>query len=125
MKNIAITIIDDDSTARSLLSSILRVEGYTNVQAFPDGHAALQTLDGIRSGLIFLDIEMPREDGFTLLSRIKEACPECFVIMVSAHTSIDNVKKAMELGASSFIAKPYRIGKVHDAMARYQSPSNE
>lgn len=45
-------------------------------------------------------------NGFELLSKIKELRPETIMVIISAHSSTDNIKKAEELGAHKFLAKP-------------------
>lgn len=121
MKQTAITVIDDDMSARSLLTSILRNLGYTDIRSLTDEDVAKSTLEGIKPGIVFLDIEMPACNGFDLMPRLKEAHADIFIVMVSAHTTMDNVKKAIELGAGAFIAKPYAIGKVHDVIEKFNS----
>lgn len=123
MKGVPVTIIDDDASARSLLASILRMNGHYNICSLSERNESLRTLDGLRPGVVFLDIEMPGQDGFRFLSRIKASHPDCFVVMVSAHSSLDNVKKAIELGADGFIAKPFSTGKITDIMTKYLDAS--
>lgn len=121
MKQPAITVIDDDISARSLLSSILRNLGYKDILTLADEDVANRSLDNIKPGIVFLDIEMPACNGFELLPKLKQQQQQIFVVMVSAHSTIENVKKAMELGAGAFIAKPYAIGKVNDVIEKFRA----
>ncbi len=121
MKQTAITVIDDDMSARSLLTSILRNLGYTDIRSLTDEDVAKSTLEGIKPGIVFLDIEMPACNGFDLMPRLKQTHADIFIVMVSAHTTMDNVKRAIELGAGAFIAKPYAIGKVHDVIEKFHA----
>lgn len=121
MKQTAITVIDDDMSSRSLLTSILRNLGYSDIRSLTDEDVAESTLEGIKPGIVFLDIEMPACNGFSLMPRLKDQHPGIFIVMVSAHSTMDNVKKAMELGAGAFIAKPYAIGKVHDIIEKFRA----
>lgn len=121
MKQTAITVIDDDMSARSLLTSILRNLGYSDIRSLTDEDVAESTLESIKPGVVFLDIEMPACNGFDLMPRLKLQHPDMFIVMVSAHTTMDNVKRAMELGAGAFIAKPYAIGKVHDVIEKFRT----
>jgi two-component system, chemotaxis family, chemotaxis protein CheY len=120
MKQTAITVIDDDMSARSLLTSILRNLGYTDIRSLTDEDVAKSSLESIKPGIVFLDIEMPACNGFDLVPRLKLLHADIFIVMVSAHTTMDNVRKAMEFGAGAFIAKPYAIGKVHDVIEKYR-----
>lgn len=119
MSRIAITIIDDDASARGMLGSLLRLQGHHRIESLDDRNERLYALDDIRPGVVFLDIRMPTHDGFKLLERLRQNCPDCFVVMVSAHASLDNVRRAMELGADGFIAKPYSSGRVKDVLEKY------
>lgn len=123
MKQAAITVIDDDMSARILLTSILRNLGYTDIRSISDEEIARSTLEDIKAGVVFLDIEMPACNGFDLMPRLRLAHPDMFIVMVSAHTTMDNVKQAMGLGAGAFIAKPYAIGKVRDVIEKFHAVS--
>lgn len=125
MKQTAITVIDDDMSARILLTSILRNLGYSDIRSLSDEEVARSTFENLKPGIVFLDIEMPACNGFDLMPRLREAHPGMFIVMVSAHTTMDNVKRAMELGAGAFIAKPYAIGKVHDVIQKYNAAAGE
>ena len=125
MKQTAITVIDDDMSARILLTSILRNLGYSDIRSLSDEEVARSTFENLKPGIVFLDIEMPACNGFDLMPRLREAHPGMFIVMVSAHTTMENVKRAMELGAGAFIAKPYAIGKVHDVIQKFNAATGE
>ena len=105
---------DDDGHAR-LMERNLRRGGIINaIQRARDGFELLQ---GLRSAarqapdVIFLDINMPRLDGFEVLTQLK-ADPELRTIPVIMVTSTDSqreVNRAYELGASSYVVKPVGV----------------
>jgi len=71
--NTLILIIDDSPTIRAILAMTARREGYA-ARCFPDGYMALRwlvSLEGQMPALIFLDLTMPRMDGFTVLRHLK------------------------------------------------------
>jgi two-component system chemotaxis response regulator CheY len=70
--------------------------------------------------LLFLDIEMPGISGFETLEKILENTPDQYAIMISAHSTLDNVKKAIELGAMGFVVKPFTVTKVRDLLEKYR-----
>lgn len=111
--------VDDDMSARSLLSSILRNLGYDNIHSAPDGAKVMRMLERTHPAVIFMDIEMPGRSGLDILPNLMEKEQDIYVVIVSGHATMDNVKKALELGARGFIVKPYMIGKVEDAMNKY------
>jgi len=64
-------IVDDDAVTREGLAILLRQEGYTVVTA-ANGREALARLgDGVRPGLILLDVMMPELDGCEVLKRLR------------------------------------------------------
>lgn len=119
MKKPSALLVDDDGHARTLLASILRELGCTSVIAAASGEEAIAKLKGKRIDILFLDIEMPDMNGFSTLEKVLEHSPKQYVIMISAHSTLDNVKKAIELGARGFIVKPYTGAKVRDLLEKH------
>ncbi|MDC2888258.1 response regulator [Psychrosphaera algicola] len=69
--------------------------------------------------IIFLDIELPKSNGQQILKEMRLIKPNAFVVMVSAHSSADNVKTSIELGASGFVVKPFTSQKIRSVLKRY------
>lgn len=119
MKTTRILVVDDDSSARDLLASTLRTIGYTEVSTVSDQAAAEQVLKRRKVAVVFLDIELSGANGLDVMRDLKKTAPDVAIVMVSAHSTVDNVKQAIKLGARGFVVKPYSIGKVKDVMARF------
>ncbi len=104
-----IFIVDDNSTIRMLLESILIIEGYETISA-ANGKEALDNLAGSRKpDLILMDIEMPVMDGYRACKEIRDrkeynSIP---IIMVTAVSDKDVIKNVLSLGANDYIAKPF------------------
>lgn len=124
-KNIPILVADDEPVMRQLLTSILRGEGYSNVQQVNDGQKAINLLrePGCNIGLAFLDISMPAFTGLEVISMAKAALPHCCFVIVSAHSALENVLAALNDGARGFIVKPYTAQKIHDILKKFESGS--
>lgn len=120
MKRLSTLLVDDDGYARDLLSSILREFDCTVEHAVSSGEEAIRKGAKSRADILFLDIEMPGMDGFETLQRILAVRPDQYVVMISAHSTLDNVKKAMELGARGFVVKPYTSAKVRDVLEKFR-----
>ena len=58
--------------------------------------------------MMFVDIKMPGMDGIELLARIKQDYPETLVIIITAYGSIETAVKAMKMGASDYLLKPFK-----------------
>jgi response regulator of citrate/malate metabolism len=69
--------------------------------------------------MLFVDIEMPGINGFETLKAILQDSPDQYIVMISAHSTLENVKKAIEYGARGFIVKPYTGAKVRDILEKY------
>ncbi|MEK6679394.1 MAG: sigma-54 dependent transcriptional regulator [Nitrospirota bacterium] len=105
-KKETILIIDDEKDMRFYLENLMTSFGY-NTASVGSGHEALEKVKIINPSLIVLDLMMPEMDGIEVLKRLKEINGDIPVIMLSAHGHTDNVVKAMKIGASDFINKPF------------------
>ncbi|WP_233080087.1 response regulator [Rheinheimera soli] len=74
--------------------------------------SALLTFSQQQPDLVFLDIELPDGSGIELLKRFKQQKPDCFVVMVSGVSTLDNVKASIAAGAASFVVKPFSADKI-------------
>ncbi len=111
MKKIKVLVVDDTALMRKLISDILTRDPEIEViGTAPNGYLALQKIKRLKPDVVTMDVEMPKMDGLTALSKIMEECP-LPVIMVSSHT-YEGAKvtlEALELGAFDFIPKPTGI----------------
>ncbi len=106
---ITVLVVDDSITVRKVTSRLLARHNMDVVTA-KDGVDALEVLQEMIPSVILLDIEMPRMDGFELARNLKSnpqlsAIP---VIMITSRTGDKHRKKAMELGVTSYLGKPYQ-----------------
>ena len=103
-------VIDDSVNVRRLLALTLEKQGYEVVQA-RDGRDALDKMEaGLRVDSIVCDVEMPRMDGYSLLSKVRSQ-PEYAdipVTMLTSRSGDKHRKLAMNLGATAYFSKPYQ-----------------
>lgn len=105
MEKMAILIVEDEETQRSLLEGLLTKEGY-RASGAGDGKTALDLFAGNVFEIVLLDHKLPDTDGLTLLKRFKEINPEVEVIMITAFGSIENAVSALKAGAFEYLTKP-------------------
>jgi len=103
-KRDTILIIDDDSTARDLLSRHLVHEGY-RVREAGDGEEGLRLARELQPFAITLDVLMPRVDGWTVLATLK-ADPALCDIPVIMITIAHDKELGFHLGAADYLTKP-------------------
>jgi chemosensory pili system protein ChpA (sensor histidine kinase/response regulator) len=108
-----VLVVDDSLTVRRASQRLLERHGYA-VGLARDGIEALELLQGARPALILLDIEMPRMDGFELLSTLRDDARwrEIPVVMITSRIADRHRERAMQLGANAYLGKPYREEEV-------------
>lgn len=107
-KGAAILVVDDSDPMRDLIVLNLQSLGYGNITAAVDGQMALNLIRRQAFDLIILDIEMPRVDGYGVLSALK-GDPDLRnlpVIVTSGVEGLDAVVRCINLGAEDFLPKP-------------------
>jgi two-component system chemotaxis response regulator CheY len=73
----------------------------------------------LRPNLVFLDIEMPRRDGLAALKELRREFPKLFICMLSAHSSVQNVRAALAAGASGFLVKPFQQVRLQGVLDQF------
>jgi len=102
-------VVDDMSTMRKIIRTILNQLGYANVDEAENGKEALAKLRIGNYQFVLLDWNMPEMDGFETLKNIRadEKLKNIPVIMVTAEAKKENVLMAIQAGASNYIVKPF------------------
>jgi DNA-binding response OmpR family regulator len=103
----SVLVVDDEPMARSMLRLILVRAGF-EVREAEDGKAALSEVDRSLPDLMILDIMMPGIDGFEVCERLRadESTNNLPIIMLSAKTDSESVKRGLNLGANKYLTKP-------------------
>jgi two-component system chemotaxis response regulator CheY len=107
----SILIVDDIGTVRSLLHQTLIRFGLSKIDEAASAQSCLEKVSN-QYDLIFLDIELPDGDGSELIHDINEISPSTNVVMISAHSTLENVKGSIERGAKGFVVKPFSPEKI-------------
>jgi signal transduction histidine kinase/CheY-like chemotaxis protein len=114
-----IMVVDDDATARELISRYLLDAGFQVVSA-SNGIEALKMAREIRPIAITLDVVMPELDGWTVLSALK-GDPELASIPVVMVTITDEKNRAFTLGAAGYLTKPIDRAKLYNLLAPWRA----
>jgi PAS domain S-box-containing protein len=116
--NAVALVIDDDPTALSLMTRLLAAEGVRAVTA-TDGEEGLRLAKKMRPAMIFLDVMMPRMDGWSALSALK-ADPELAGIPVVMATIVNEKEMGYLLGAAEYLTKPIDRQRLGAILRKYQ-----
>jgi DNA-binding NtrC family response regulator len=124
---IKILIVDDDADLRRSLAAVLTP--LFSVFAAADGAEALDVLKKERIPLMLLDVSMPGMSGLEVLAAAKALYPALIVVMLTSQQDIDIAAKALNLGASEYVTKPFDADYIRAEVTRLTGkpdvPSND
>lgn len=112
-----VLVVDDAKHDRIALKEIMENLGY-QVSEAENGSAALGIFETTTCDLVVTDLNMPIMDGLTLLKKIKLKLPQIPVIIVSANDQLEYVIKALQLGASDYLTKPFEENEIQRSLER-------
>ena len=112
-------IVDDHALIRDALHSVLlRLRPDALIRQAMDGASALHALDAEPDvDLLLLDLHLPDQDGFQVLTTIAQRHPSVGVVMLSGERDQDTIRRALELGAQGFIPKSESTDVLSSALA--------
>jgi CheY-like chemotaxis protein len=115
-----ILIVDDSNTNIVLLESLLKRNGYLVFTAL-NGRQGLDAIRNMVPDLIILDLKMPDLGGFEFMEvlRSNSEWMDIPVVILSAISDSDSIKKSLELGAADYLTKPLdpdRVIKLADTI---------
>lgn len=119
---VVLLVEDDENDVRITRRALDRIDQPVTLHVTPDGAAALEWLAAADQlpELLFLDISLPKMDGFALLGHLK-ADPRLAsipVLMLTTSTRPEDVRRAYASGASAYVVKPMRYPAFAELMAR-------
>ncbi|MFC1814000.1 sigma-54-dependent transcriptional regulator, partial [Thermodesulfobacteriota bacterium] len=116
-KKMNIMIVDDELIVRESLFHWFKKYGHA-VETASSGFEALDKLEKDPFQLLFVDIKMPGMDGLELLEKVTDEYPETMVVIITAYGSIESAVKAMRIGASDYLLKPFKPDQLSLVMER-------
>jgi two-component system, OmpR family, response regulator RegX3 len=116
----SVLVVDDEASYREALESGLAREGFS-VEVAADGYEALRVFHRMHPDLVLLDVMLPDQSGVELCQRMRALAPVP-IIMVTARDSEVDIVLGLELGASDYVAKPFRlrelVARMHAVLRR-------
>jgi DNA-binding response OmpR family regulator len=108
MPNKKILIADDEPYILRSLSFVLKKEGF-DIETACNGEEALEKAQQFNPKILFLDVMMPKKDGYEVCIKLKSN-PETeniYIIMLTAKGQIIDKEKGLITGADEYITKPF------------------
>lgn len=117
--NIRALIVDDEQDARDILKRVLnRLEGIQIVGDASSADEGFEKILLLKPDIVFLDIQMPGKDGFTLVRQLKKFETKTTVIFVTAF--IEYAIDALKVAAFDYLLKPVELNDLKDTIQRYR-----
>lgn len=113
-----VLVIDDEPMIRWAMEETLQSAGY-DVAVAATAAEGIALFRARRPGVVFLDVHLPDEDGFTVLRRMKEeAGDRSAVIVMTAFSDLCTAAEARRLGAYDYLKKPFAFDALEALVAR-------
>ena len=116
-----VLVIDDDATARELISDHLKADGFSVVTA-AGGMEGLKLAKELQPTAITLDVMMPDLDGWSVLAALRQN-PELADIPVIMVSIVDEHRRGIALGAAGYLTKPIDRERLHQLVRRFMAPA--
>jgi DNA-binding NtrC family response regulator len=104
-------VVDDESTARRALATLLTDDGY-QVETAGSGEEALERLAAFAPDVLLTDVRMPGMDGVELLAQARTLDPTLVVVVMTAFGTVKDAMRAMKAGAEHYITKPVDLDEL-------------
>lgn len=105
---VKILYVEDDEVLAFITKDNLEIQGY-EVHHFLDGVEALKAYKKSKFDICIVDIMLPKMDGFTLASKIREIDVEIPILFLTAKSLKEDKIKGLKLGADDYITKPFNL----------------
>ena len=116
-----VLVVDDEPNILRTLTFVLKKEGY-DVSSATNGEEAMAEVRSSKPDLIFLDIMMPKKNGYEVCQEIKgdSDLSDIHIIMLTAKGQDADREKGLSVGAEEFMTKPFSpiqvIGRVRELL---------
>jgi DNA-binding NtrC family response regulator len=110
-------VVDDEPGILRLIDRFARKLGF-DVTAAGSGQEALERLQTQKAAVALVDLRMPDVDGLEVLRRIRAADPDCQVILMTGHASIETAIEAIKHGATDYLSKPFDFDRLESLLTR-------
>jgi DNA-binding NtrC family response regulator len=121
MNNLKVLIVDDESELRKSVSSILLStlqDVAFVIEEAENGKVAFEKIQAQDFDLVLMDVKMPEWNGIETLVAIKEYDPRIFVVLMTAHSNVQDAILAIKEGAYDYFEKPINPQKLVEVVRK-------
>ena len=108
-------VIDDEPGMLALVERAVSATGF-RVVSHTSAREALAMLPSEHADVALVDLQMPELGGLDVLREIRQVQPECGVILMTAHASVDSAIEAVKLGALDYLTKPLDFARLQELL---------
>lgn len=112
-------LVDDDIATIEVFSEYLELRDINVVSYATNGIDAIEEFKKHRPDMLFVDVMMPKYDGFFTLEEIRKIDSSIPIIMVTADLSKNTEERLLDLKASKIIYKPFEIRELFDCIGKF------
>lgn len=116
-------IVEDDSSVRATIVTLLEMEGY-EVDAVSSTREAMERLEKCSYPIVISDIYLDEKTGLDILAAARKKSTDCRVILMTARGSIETVMAATQGGAFDYVAKPFDLDQMLDTVKRAEAAAD-
>lgn len=104
-------IVEDERALCETIVRSLRRLAYSIDYCY-DGEKALELLETEKYDLVLLDLNLPKQDGMTVLKKLRRTDRETRVIILSARNEVADKVEGLDAGANDYLAKPFHLAEL-------------
>ena len=110
-------VVDDDQSVRWVLEKALRQAGM-EARTFERAEHLLEAIAHGEPDVLITDVRMPGMSGITLLDRLRATSPDLPIIVITAHSDLENAVAAYKGGAFEYLPKPFDIDEAMELVRK-------
>ncbi len=118
-----VLVVDDEPVIRDAVRLVLGPEGFEVAEA-GDGPSALAHPALAECRLVLCDMMMPGCDGVELVREMRRRRPELAIVLITGYATAEHAARAIEAGASAFLAKPFDEDELLDLVRQVLPPTD-
>jgi two-component system, OmpR family, copper resistance phosphate regulon response regulator CusR len=106
-----VLVVEDDRALGNFVKKGLESE-YHTVELASDGQEALDWLESTEFDLLVLDLNLPKVDGMTVLSKMGPKNSEMAILILSARSRVEDRVQCLDMGADDYLVKPFSLAEL-------------